>query len=233
MPFAAGWAVPRTVRRFALRLCAIACAPCVCVHAAPVTPARVTELCAQAESPSHCGRLIEADQLKSLPSLAVRDGATLKVSLYPSGTREFVDVDHLDGATTWSLWDYWSSVNVVVLFTTDRERLAYALLQRPTGQVTAVPSEPSLSPDRQRVAMADFCRANCDNEVSVWRVARDGIRKEYGWKPGADWSDVTVQWKDADVLVIEFTPKDATRPQTIERRLGDADWQRAGPRSPP
>ncbi len=155
------------------------------------------------------------------------------MSLYPSGARDFLDVESPTSATTWSLWDYWSPVNVVVLFTTDRDRLGYALLQRTTGQLTALPAEPSLSPDRQRLAVADFCRAKCDNEVSVWRVARDGIRKEYGWKPGADWSDVTVQWKDDEALVIEFTPKDGTKPQTIERRLSDADWQRAGSRSAP
>ena len=209
----------------------MALATCVCVHAAPVTPARVTELCAQAEGPAHCGRLIEADQLKALPNLATRDGGTLKVLLFPSGTREFIDVDSLRGATTWSLWDYWSPVNVAVLFTTDIDRMGYAVLQRSTGQVTALPAEPSLSPDRQRFAVADFCRANCDNEVSVWRIARDGIRKEYGWKPEANWSDVTVQWKDAETLAIEYTPTGSDKARTLERRLTDAEWLRFGPRS--
>ena len=136
---------------------AVALAVCVSVHAAPVAPARITELCSQAEGPAHCARLIEADQLKALPNLAVRTGGTLKVLLYPTGTREFVDVDTLHGAKTWSLWDYWSPVNIVVLFTTDMDRIGYATLQRTTGVVTAVPAEPSLSPDRQHMAVADFC----------------------------------------------------------------------------
>jgi len=198
----------------------------ISVHAAPVTPARVTELCAQAEGPAHCGRLIEAEQLKALPNLAIRDGGTLKISLFPSGVREFVDVDSLHGATTWSLWDYWSPVNVVVLFTTDLDRLGYAVMQRTTGQVTALPAEPSLSPDRQRLGVADFCRTNCDNEVTVWRIVRDGIRKEYGWKPDAEWSDVTVQWKDAETLTLEFTPAGSDKAQALERRLSDAGWRR-------
>jgi len=206
---------------------------CVSAHAAPVTPARVTELCAQAEGPAHCGRLIEAAQLQALPNLAIREGGTLKVSLFPSGVREFVDVDSLHGSTTWSLWDYWSPVNVVVLFTTDLGRLGYAVMQRTTGNVTAVPAEPSLSPDRQRLAVADFCRANCDNEVSLWRIARDGIRKESAWKPDADWSDVTVQWKDAETLAIEFTAAGEDKPRTLERRLTDAGWQGAGARPSP
>ena len=81
------------------------------------------------------------------------------------------------------------------------------------------------------MAVADFCRANCDNEVTVWRIARDGIRKELGWKPDANWSDVTVQWKDAETLTIEFTPADDVKARTLERRMADADWQRASLRS--
>ena len=201
------------------------------MHAAPVTPARVTELCAQAEGTAHCGRLIEADQLKALPNLAIRDGARLKVLLFPSGVREFVDVDSINGATTWSLWDYWSQVNIVVLLTTDLDRIGYATLQRTTGQVTALPAEPSLSPDRQHLAVADFCRANCDNEVSVWRVTREGIQKQYGWKPDAEWSDVTVQWKGDNAVVVDFTPKGDDKTRTLERRLTDAEWQRYGSRA--
>ena len=211
--------------------CAVALATCASVLAAPVTPARVTELCAQAEGPAHCGRLIEADQLKTLPNLAIREGATLKVLLFPSGAREFVDVDSLHGATTWSLWDYWSPVNVVVLFTTDLDRIGYATLQRTTGQVAALPAEPSLSPDRQQLAVADFCRAKCDNEVTVWRIARDGIRKEYVWKPETEWSDVTVQWKGDNTVVVDFTPAGESKPRTLERRITDAGWQRSAPYS--
>jgi hypothetical protein len=211
---------------------AVTLAASVSVHAAPVTAARITELCAQADGPAHCGRLIEADQLKTLPNLAVRDGATLKVLLFPSGAREFVDVDSLAGGTTWSLWDYWSPVNVVVLYTTDLDRIGYATLQRTTGQVVALPAEPSLSPDRQRLAVADFCRANCDNEVSVWRIARDGISKEYGWKPDAEWSDVTLQWKGDNTVVVEFTPKGDDKARTLERRMTDPGWQRYGSRPP-
>jgi hypothetical protein len=199
---------------------------CLCAHAAPVTPARITELCAQAEGPAHCGRLVEAEQLKVLPNLAVRDGGTLKVLLYPAGAREFVDVDTLHGSTTWSLWDYWSPVNVVVLFTTDMDRLGYATLQRTTGQVTAMPAEPSLSPDRQHAAVADFCAENCVNEVSVWLITREGIRKELAWKPDGQWTDVSVQWKGDNTVVLEYTPKGEDKSHTMERRLSDAEWQR-------
>ncbi len=205
---------------------------CLDACAAPVTPARIAELCTQAESPAHCGRLIEAEQLKALPNLAIRDGKLLKVLLFPSGNRDFVDVDTLQGGTTWSLWDYWSTPNIVLLFTTHDDHLGYTLLQRATGQITTLPGEPTLSPDRQRLAIADFCREDCDNEVSVWRISREGVRRELAWKPDAEWSDVTLQWKGEATLSIEYTPKGDDKVHTLERRLSDAGWRQTGPRAP-
>ncbi len=216
----------------ALAVCTFACA-----QAAPVTPARIAELCTQAEGPAHCGRLIEAEQLKALPNLANRDGRKLSVLLYPSGTREFVDVDSLHGDITWSLWDYISALNAVVLFTTDGDRLGYAVLQRYTGQVTALPAEPTHSPDRQRFAVADFCREICDNELTVWQISREGVRKELVWKPNAagsaPWSDVTVQWKDAATLSVEYTANGEDKPRIVERRLTDAQWRRVSGNTAP
>ena len=168
--------------------------------------------------------------MKALPNLATRDGVTLKVLLYPSGTRDFVDTESLHGDKTWSLWDYWSALNAVVLFTTDADRMGYAVLRRATGQVAMLPAEPVLAPDRQRLAIADFCRTGCDNELTVWQVTRDSMRKELFWKPGAEWSDVTVQWKDADMLTIEFTPAGEDKSRTVERNLNDKTWQRYGAR---
>src|SRR3989442_13967407 len=75
------------------------------LHAAPPTPERVLELCAQVEGPSHCGRLVEAEQLKSLPNLAIREGDTLRISLFPSGTRDFVDTITSQNERTYALWD--------------------------------------------------------------------------------------------------------------------------------
>jgi len=120
-----------------------------------------------------------------------------------------------------------------VLFTTDLDRIGYATLQRTTGQVVALPAEPSLSPDRQRLAVADFCRMNCDNEVSVWRIARDGISKEFGWKPDAEWSDVTLQWKGDNTVVVDYTAKGDDKARTLERRMTDPEWRRYGSRASP
>jgi len=191
--------------------------------AAPLAPARVAELCANADGLPHCGQLIEAEQLKSLPNLAVRDGDTLRVSLFPTGVREFVDVDTVRGSQTFSVWDYWGSINAVVLFTTNFDQTGYAVLQRATGQVTALPAEPVLAPDRQRLAVADFCEKDCNNNITVWRVTRDGVRRESAWKPQDSWTDVTVSWKDPATLAIEHTRSDG-KTLTLERRLTDPGW---------
>jgi hypothetical protein len=198
--------------------------------ATPPTPARVAELCKDADGPAHCARLIEAEQMRALPSLAKRDGDTLRVTLFPSGARELVDTETLQGAKTFALWDYWSPVNTVVLLTTDLDRTGFALLQRATDRLTAVPAEPILSPDRQRVAVADFCAASCDNEISVWRIARDGIRRESTFRPGEPWNDVTLTWRGDETLEIEYTRKGQTQPEKTQRRLADAGWQRVEPR---
>jgi hypothetical protein len=44
---------------------------------------------------------------------------------------------------------------------------------------------------------------------------------------------VTVQWKDAETLVLEFTPAGNDKARTLERRLTDTGWQRFGSRSAP
>jgi len=198
----------------------------VALRAEPPTPARVLEICARVESPAHCGRLVEAEQLKTLPSLAARDGDTLKVTLFPSGVRAFVDSLATRNETSYALWDYWSPVNAVVLFVTAGDDINFAILQRATGNVTTLPAEPILAPDRQRIAVADFCSKNCTNEVSVWRVTREGVKKELGYRPSAAWSDVTVTWKDPETLSVQFTPPGATDARTQDRKLSAADWQR-------
>jgi hypothetical protein len=197
------------------------------LQAAPPTPERVLELCAQVEGPSHCGRLVEAEQLKTLPNLAVRDGDTLHVTLFPSGTRDFVDTIMSQNERTYALWDYWSPVNAVVLFITAGDELRYAVLQRATSALSVVPAEPVLAPDRQHVAVADFCSKRCDNEITMWRVTREGLRKEASLKPAVLWSDVTVAWKDAETLTIQYTALGDEKPRTTERTLADKEWKRS------
>ncbi|MFO1315281.1 MAG: hypothetical protein U1F58_06720 [Burkholderiales bacterium] len=205
---------------------ALAAAFAAAAPAAPLAQERVLELCAGVEGITHCGRRIEAEQLKALPDLAVRDGDTLRVKLFPSGTRDFVDTASAGNDRGYALWDYWSPINAVVLFVTSGDEISYAVLQRASGALTALPAEPVLSPDRQRVAVADFCPARCANEVTVWRVTREGLRKEAAMKPSAAWTDVTVAWKDGEAVRLQYTTPGDAKPRTEERELSDRVWQR-------
>ena len=195
-------------------------------QAAPLTRAEIEATCTGAEDAAHCGRLIEALQLPRLPGLARRSGNALIVSLFPSGSTTFTDSDDPVNGRSYSLWDYFDGINSVVLYVTVGDDASFALLQRATGRLVDLPAEPRLSPDRQRFAVADVCAQHCGNEIAVWRVTRDGFRKELRWTPAAAWSDAGATWRDADTLTIEFNVDPAGAPSTIARKLTDPTWTR-------
>jgi hypothetical protein len=197
--------------------------------AAPLTTEEIAAACLNAEGTSHCGRLVEEIQLKRLPKLATRDGPTLKVQLYPAGVATFNDTEALNGGRSYSLWDYLDPINAVLLYTTDGDAVSFTLLQRASGRRTELPTEPKLSPDRQRLVTADFCAKQCVNELAVWRVTREGVAKEAVWKPAEAWADAGATWRDPDTIVVEYTPAGAAAPGTLVRRLNDAGWQRLPP----
>lgn len=208
---------------------ALACCLPLSAYAAPLTPAEIAQTCAGAEDAAHCGRLIETLQLTRLPGLARRDGKALVVSLFPSGSTTFTDSDDPVNGRSYSLWDYLDSINSVVLYVTAGDDASFALLQRPTGRLVELPSEPRLAPDRQRFVVADVCARRCGNQIAVWRVTRDGFRKELLWATDPAWSDAGATWRDAETLTIEFNIDPAGASSTIERKLGDAEWTRIAP----
>jgi hypothetical protein len=193
-------------------------------HAAPLSQAEVTKLCSEAEGLAHCGRLVEAEQLKRLPGLAARDGSALRITLFPTGQVTFTDVDTRSGGTSFALWDHYSGINATLLFTTQDDDASFVLLQRATGKQTSLPSEPALAPDRQRLATADFCETRCENRLVVWRISREGAVREAEWKPAEIWADAAVRWRDSTTLVVEYTPAGASEPKTLERKLGEPGW---------
>ena len=194
--------------------------------AVPPTPEELAKICADADDSPHCGRLVEEVQLKRLPSLAVRDGTTLRISLYPSGTATLADTEALNGGRSYSLWDYINELNAVVLYTTDGDDVTFTVLQRATGRKTELPSEPKVSPDRTRIVTADFCATRCVNELAVWRVTRDGIYKERTWKPAQPWSDAIATWKSTETLAIDYAVAGKEARERLERRLEDPSWVR-------
>jgi hypothetical protein len=195
---------------------------------APLAPEEIASVCAHAEGTAHCARLVEEVQLKRLPNLAVREGKTLKVSLYPAGVATFADTEALDGGRSYSLWDYLDPINAVLLYTTDGDSVSFTLLQRASGRRIELPNVPELAPDRQHLATADFCAKGCVNELAVWRVTRERVYKELVWKPRQTWTDAGVRWKTADALIVDYTPAKAPD-GTLERRLNDPGWRQLPP----
>ena len=221
-------ATPRPFRAWRAWFALLCCVP-LWAHAAPLTRAEIAQACIGAEDTAHCGRLIETLQLARLPSLARRDGNALIVSLFPSGSTTFTDSDDPVNGRAYSLWDYLDSINSVVLYVTAGDDASLALLRRTSGRLVDLPAEPRLSPDRQHFAVVDVCAQHCGNEIAVWRVTRDGFRKELRWAPGAAWTDAGATWRDADTLAIEFSVDPARAPLTIERKLSDSSWTRVAP----
>jgi hypothetical protein len=209
-------------------LAALCCAS-LAAFAGRLTSEQITETCANADGPAHCGRLIESVQLQRLPGLARREGDVLTISLYPSGGATFTDVDQGDNARSYSLWDAIDPINAVVLYTTTKDAVTFTLLQRRTNRRFSLPAEPVLSPDRQRLVTVDVCPKQCSNEIAVWRFVGDNLRKELVWAPGSDWIDAGAQWKDADALSIEYTIAGQKGDAKLERKLGDAVWTRLPP----
>ena len=217
----------------AFRLCVrVACAPVILVVAAfaiaaPISRADLVSLCADAEDQAQCGRLVEARQLRAVSTFVERDGSELRVQLVPYGVSVFRDTESaLGGGTSYAVWDYLPELDTLVLFTTRGERTGFLLLQRKGGGETPLSSEPVVAPDQRHFATADVCVQGCDNEVSVWRVSRDGARKEATWKPPADWTDVTVAWRGANAIALEYVSANDAQAHRVERRLDDASWVR-------
>jgi hypothetical protein len=209
-------------------LAVICCIPLVAL-AARLTPAEIREACANADGTAHCGRLIESLQLQRLPGLARREGNVLSIALYPSGTATFTDVDDPTNGRSYSLWDSLDPINAVLLYTTANESTSFTLLLRRTNRRFTLPAEPALSPDRQRLVVADICPRHCGNEITVWRLSADGLRKELVWSPDKEWVDAVAHWKDADTLSVEYSLAGQPGDAKLERKLTDPAWTRLPP----
>jgi hypothetical protein len=214
-----------------LRSCAFAAALCIAPVAAasPLPQEEIVALCGNAEDSAQCGRLIEEVQLKRLPNLGRRDGSALNVSLYPSGVATFNDSDDPVNGRSYSLWDFLDPINAVVLYSTAGESTSFILVRRATNRRFDFPAEPKLSPDRQHIVTADMCASHCVNEIAIWRVAPESVRKELAWTPAESWSDVSATWKDDTTLTVEYTPSGTTTATIVDRKLADPAWKRVAP----
>jgi len=194
-------------------------------RAGSLTPADVGALCGNAEDMSHCGRLIEERQLKRFAGIASRDGEALRVTLYPRGEVVFRDLVRPTAVESYTLWDVLPEINAALLFVNQGDRASYLLLMRSNGRQFRLPAEPVLSPDRQYMVTADFCASGCDNEVAVWRVTRDEIRKERLFQPLVPWSDATADWSGPDSVAIDYAVEGQPQRSELKLSRGDARWR--------
>ncbi len=203
-------------------MCVFALSPAT---AAPPTAAELSRLCGNAEDQAHCGRLVETRLLPKLKSIASRDGDELRIELLP-GSTTFRDAVNIIGARSYSVWDYVEDLESIVLFATNGDRSEFWWIQRRGGGEFRLPAEPVLAPGHRRFVTADFCPQDCENQIAVWRIDANAVRKELTFTPAEAWEDVNVTWKGANALAIEYTPANETTPRTLERRLDDPAWSR-------
>jgi hypothetical protein len=192
--------------------------------ATPISRAELTSLCIEAEDAAQCGRLVEARQLRRLSRIVERDGDELRVSLAPFGLTIFRDSARV--MRSYAIWDYVEDLDTVVLFTTQADRSGFMLVQRHGGGEYGLPAEPVFAPDRRHFVTVDVCPRECENEISVWRIGREGVAKEAWWRPPVEWTDASATWRGDGRIAIEYSTASESAPRTVERRLADPTWQK-------
>ena len=198
----------------------------------PLTAEELTKVCAEAEDAAHCGRLVEEVQLPRLPNLAVRDKLDLKVSLYPSGSgRRSRTPRRSTAAARYSLWDFMSEINTVVLYVTDGDDASFLLLQRTTGRKSRIArrsasSRPTAAPRHRGLLRAPMHERGRGVARHARRRAQGAVRGE----PAATWTDAVATWKDAQTIVRSTTRSGARARMRASR--ADSPEDRTGVRAP-
>ncbi|MEO8135425.1 MAG: hypothetical protein ABI831_15765 [Betaproteobacteria bacterium] len=181
------------------------------VGASPPSSAAIVRLCSEADGAEHCERLIEAEQMKQFPGIAVRDGGNLRLIARP-GSRAVElrnsgepGVDPGAEFRAYALWDYWPQRRTAVVSVTARDNDYYLLVDVERGTQTRIAAEPLLAPDGQRFVVSDLCDTQCGNVVEVWRFDSARLIKERTFKPLEKWYEAEVKWRDAATLSLEYS----------------------------
>jgi len=232
-------AARRLAARAALSCLALAAAV---ASAAPPTRQAIIKACDETESAALCEKLIEANQMKAFPGIAVRDGDVLRLKtragVPPVELRDFGDPDDETGVAyrAYALWDYWPQRKVAVVSVMTQASESYLLVDLDGGQETRLVAEPLLSPDGQRFLVADLCDKKCGNAIQIWRFDRARPVRERTFKPPVKWYEAEVSWRDAATLAVEYSvpgPRrrfvevdelelERARPRLL--KLNDDDW---------
>jgi len=199
-----GW----TALGWALALAALA--PAV-VQAVPPSHQAILKACDDAETAARCERLLETEQIKQFPAVAVRVGRVLRLKARPGAASvelgDTGDPDNEKGAAYRAhiFWDYWPQRRSAVVSVMTQGSDYYLVVDLDRGSETKVPAEPLLAPDGQRFVVADLCEKQCANLIQIWRFERDRLVRERTFKPAEKWYEADVVWRDAATLAIEYS----------------------------
>jgi hypothetical protein len=187
------------------------------------TTAQFTRLCTNTADPADCGKKIESAQLKpaSATQLVKRDGKLLAVTVPGEPPYIFEDVESEAGPNV-SFYAYSSGADAVVLYRARADKVDFLLLHRGTGNVTELPNEPKFNRDGRYFVTADFCKDECENRVTVWRIERRGALRERVFAPRTAWSDADVSWGSNLRLVVDATENGKS--VAINLDINDPRW---------
>ncbi|MDR1529583.1 MAG: hypothetical protein LBS40_04190 [Burkholderiales bacterium] len=186
----------------------------VSAHAALSTE-KIIELCSDTEDTYHCARVIETEQLKSVPNNLARRGSgdektvlTIRLSqnLFSDPPQEIKFIDK--EGKSYSVWDYWSAFDALLLLVIDGEESYYLWLYNGNGQTVRLPAEPSFSQDNKRIVTADFCEENCRNEIAIWQIRKGLPVKTRVWTPKEQWEDAEATWVSLAEIKLVYRVKE-------------------------
>jgi hypothetical protein len=168
-------------------------------------PDLAAELCDTIDNALQCGRAIEAHQLPGAPTGVHRTGDSLVLPLLDGGVATFVDdARPSSGEANYHTYrTYYAAIGYYLLAHYMYEGGQYVLVNRRNGQRQAVFGVPVLSPDNQRLAVAnaDLDAQYTPNVLQVWRVEPDGLRLEWQVRPD-DWGAENAYWLGPDTVAF-------------------------------
>lgn len=168
----------------------------------------VDRLCDTIYNALECGRAIEAYELPRAPRGVRRANDSLVLPLANDSAATFVDDDAAQSAPDQASYHtyraYYAGIGYYLVAHYMYEGSQYVLVSRHTGRRQPVFGIPVLSPDSQRLAVAnaDLVAEYTPNVLQVWHVGPDGLRLEWQVRPD-NWGAEDPHWLAPDTLAFK------------------------------
>ncbi len=162
-------------------------------------------MCDTIDNALQCGRAIETYELREAPNGVRRMGDSLVLPLGDGGVVTFVDDARPESgeANYHTYRTYYAAIGYYLVAHYMYEGGQYLLVNRRNGWRQAVFGVPVLSPDSQRLAVAnaDLEAQYTPNVLQVWHVEPDALRMEWQVQPD-DWGAEDPHWLSPDTLAF-------------------------------